>query len=232
MAAGARGERPRPRLRRRPRARCGRASTRCAAHRRATSPTARTPNGGRCAGSAAATPRSRGRAGGFERGTGFTNPVRQADAQCLVALHAASGDDHVERGTHSDEAGEPDGAAIDEWHAPAAAEHAERGVAATRRSHHTASLRPPATAKPSTAAITGLSRSMRGRPHRPVALLDHAVAFAACDRLQIGARTERAARASEDRDRRGSSASKPRNTSASSPAVGPSTALRGKGGRS
>jgi hypothetical protein len=39
--------------------------------------------------------------------------------------------------------------------------------AATRMSHHTASSRPPATANPSTAAITGLPRTMRVHPSGP-----------------------------------------------------------------
>ena len=62
--------------------------------------------------------------------------------------------------------------------------------AATRRSHQSASSRPPATAYPSIAAITGFDSRSRVGSHRPVALgVDPVV-----HRLEVGARAERPAR--------------------------------------
>ncbi len=73
---------------------------------------------------------------------------------------------------------------------------------ATRRSHHSASSSPPATAWPLIAAITGLDEPHPGRSHRTVAVGGDAVAVRAADRVQVRARAERPARSPQDGDRR------------------------------
>ena len=63
--------------------------------------------------------------------------------------------------------------------------------AATRRSHQQATSSPPATAWPSTAAITGLPSRSRVHAHRAeVAVAVHRVAAALGDALQVGAGAE------------------------------------------
>src|SRR5262245_32685678 len=64
----------------------------------------------------------------LERATLRHDPVRETHHARLVAGDAAAGEDQVERVRVADQAGEPDGAAVDQRHAPAAAEHAEDGV--------------------------------------------------------------------------------------------------------
>src|ERR1043165_1194803 len=81
-----------------------------------------------------------------------------------------------------------------------------------RTSHQSASSKPPATAGPATAALTGLSDSRGGRPARQLAVLLHAVIERVGDLLQrlrvldqaravleIPARAKRAALAPEHR---------------------------------
>src|SRR5438552_937659 len=113
-------------------------------------------------------------------------------------------------------------------------------VAATRRSHQSASSRPPATANPSTAAMTGLPSSMRDGPMgpSPSSLMSHspcfptaaprrswpaATAFRSAPAQNVPPAPVRTATASI------SSASKRRNASTIAPAVGSSTALRTSG---
>src|SRR5438132_517551 len=112
-------------------------------------------------------------------------------------------------------------------------------VAATRRSHQSASSRPPATAYPSTAAMTGFPSSMRVGPMgpSPSSLITHswpeivaprrpwpaATAFRSAPAQNVPPAPVRTATASP------SSASKRRNASTSAAAVGSSTALRTSG---
>src|SRR2546428_5268938 len=113
-------------------------------------------------------------------------------------------------------------------------------VAATRRSHQSASSRPPATAYPSTAAMTGFPSSMRDGPMGPspsslmrLSAVVHtaaprrswpeATAFRSAPAQNVPPAPVRTATASA------SSASKRRNASTSAPAVGSSTALRTSG---
>ena len=63
--------------------------------------------------------------------------------------------------------------------------------AATRRSHQTASSSPPATAWPSTAAMTGFDEGEAGRPHRSRAVLGDPVAGPRGDGLEVGPGAER-----------------------------------------
>src|SRR4051794_21260868 len=104
-------------------------------------------------------------------------------------------------------------------------------VAATRRSHHRASSSPPATANPSTAAITGLSSSIRGGPMGPgpersssIWLpLPAAIAARSAPEQNVPPAPVSTATVSS------SSASKSRNADSSASAVARSTALRVRG---
>jgi hypothetical protein len=104
-------------------------------------------------------------------------------------------------------------------------------VSATRRSHHSASSSPPATACPWTAAITGFARTMRVGPIGPspsgtgVSRFPLSVPTALRSAPAQNASPTPPRTATEDE----SSASKARNASASAEAVGPSTALRATG---
>ena len=78
---------------------------------------------------------------------------------------------------------------------------------ATRRSHQSASSRPPATAWPAIAAMTGLRQPHPGRAHRPVAVGLDAVAGGGADRRggrrrRRTCRPHRAGRRRRRRDRR------------------------------
>src|SRR5947199_7556597 len=104
--------------------------------------------------------------------------------------------------------------------------------AATRRSHHAASSRPPATACPSTAAMTGLSSSMRVGPTGPSpsrsrrlarSIPGSRIAFRSAPAQKVPFAPVRTATCSD------SSASKRRNASASAAAVGRSMALATSG---
>ena len=103
--------------------------------------------------------------------------------------------------------------------------------AATRRSHHSASSSPPATAWPSTAAITGFESSMRVGPIGPSPHVElDAVAAALGHRLQVGARAERPAGARQHRRPPARRRRRSAGTRRPAPrAVGPSTALRTSG---
>src|SRR5262245_13308195 len=102
-------------------------------------------------------------------------------------------------------------------------------VAATRRSHQMASSSPPATAYPSTAAMTGLERSMREGPIGPSPSSTtrlprpSATPFRSAPAQNVPPAPARAATAASV------SAPKRRNAAASAAAVGPSTALRTAG---
>src|SRR5437764_9102436 len=103
--------------------------------------------------------------------------------------------------------------------------------AATRRSHHRASSRPPATAWPSTAATTGFDRYIRVGPMGPLPSTETdtgrgspvARALRSAPAQKVPPAPVRTATA------RLGSASKPAKASARAPAVGPSTALRTSG---
>ena len=100
-----------------------------------------------------------------------------------------------------DEARQADGAAVDERDAPAAAEHAEHGVArgdaeiAPQRELETAGDRVPFDR-----GDHRLREQHPRRTHRAVAVRLHDVAAAVGDGLEVGARAEVAARAGQDRD--------------------------------
>ena len=72
--------------------------------------------------------------------------------------------------------------------------------AATRRSHHSASSSPPATAGPSIAAMTGLPRRSRVGPIGPGPALADGAAVALGQRLEVGAGAEVAAGSGEHGD--------------------------------
>src|SRR4029079_15986322 len=55
--------------------------------------------------------------------------VGETHAQRPVAAHAAAGEDQIERVGVPDEAGQAHIPAVDQWYAPAPAEHAEHRVA-------------------------------------------------------------------------------------------------------
>ena len=105
--------------------------------------------------------------------------------------------------------------------------------AATRRSHQIASSSPPATANPSTAAMTGFDSSHAGRAHRPIDSVDVPVDPVAptVDDRRRGPPPNRTCRPrrSAPPPSTSSSASNARNASARAAAVGPSTALRTSG---
>ena len=180
-------------------------------------------------GSAASSCASVARRG--ERAARLGQPVGEPHAQRFVAADAAAGEDEIERVRVADQAGQADRAAVDERHAPAPAEHAEHRVA-----RGDPQVAPDRELEPAgdrvaldrgdhrlrrAACASGPSDRRRRRCTR--------VAASFADRLQVGARAERAVRAGEDRDAASSSASNARNASASSAAVGRSTALRACG---
>ena len=153
---------------------------------------------------AAGARRARARAceRGVERAARFGQAVGEAHAQRFVAADTASGEDEIERVRVADQAREPHRAAVDERHAPTPAEHAEHRVA--RRDPQVAPQRELEPARDRVALDRGdhrLGEQHAGRSHRAVAAVGHRVAAAFADRLQVGARAERAVRAGEDRDR-------------------------------
>ena len=104
--------------------------------------------------------------------------------------------------------------------------------AATRRSHQTASSRPPATAWPSTAAMTGFDSAEPGGTHRTRSVLGDAVAGPRRHGLEVGAGAERPAGAGQDGDGgTGVGVERLEGRRAGRSAVGRSTALR-RAGRS
>ena len=56
------------------------------------------------------------------------DPVGETHGSGLLRVDGSTGQDHVECSRLADQAREPDGAAVDEWHAEATAEDAEGGV--------------------------------------------------------------------------------------------------------
>ena len=125
-----------------------------------------------------------------------THPLR------LRGVDRASGEDQVQRPAGPDQPGQPHGAPVDQRHAPATAEHAEHGI----RSGHPqvapgASSRPPATAYPSMAAITGFDSRIRVGPIGPSPSSVDPVAVLGADRLEVRTGAERAAVAVQHRDR-------------------------------
>ena len=132
----------------------------------------------------------------------------------------------------ADQPRQPDGAEIDQRDTEAAAEDAEKVAfsATTRRSAHSASSMPPATANPSTAAITGFdSRSRLGpmgaiEPRLPISRFlfgsPDATALRSAPAQKVPPAPVKTATDAA------ASASNARNASTSFRAVKPSTALR------
>ncbi len=99
------------------------------ARRSGRGPTARRTSGGRCAGSPAGTPRARGPARPRRRARRPARPAGwRGPSQGLVAADAPPGEDQVEGVAVADQPRQPDGAAVDQRHAPAPAVDAEDGV--------------------------------------------------------------------------------------------------------
>lgn len=96
------------------------------------------------------------------------HPVCQSHPQGFFRVDGAAGQNHVHGPAMADDAGQPDGTAVDQGtpqrrqKTPNTAE-----ASATRMSHISASSRPPATAYPETAAMTGLEKCMRVGPMGP-----------------------------------------------------------------
>ena len=139
---------------------------------------------------------------GGERLPRRDDPVGQADGQRLCGVDGPAGEDHV----HGP-AGADDAAAAGRCRRRSAARpsggrtpRTPRSSDATRRSHHSASSSPPATACPSTAAITGLPQPHPGRSHRPITVVGEAVAAFGADGRQVGACAEHPAGAVQDGD--------------------------------
>ncbi len=101
--------------------------------------------------------------------------------------------------------------------------------AATRRSHQRASSRPPATAWPSTAAITGFESSMRVGPIGPSPCSSTRFTRPVCIAFRSAPAQKQPPTPVSTATARSASPSKRRKASASSAAVGPSTALRASG---
>ena len=103
--------------------------------------------------------------------------------------------------------------------------------AATRRSHHSASSRPPATACPSTAAMTGLPTSIRDRPSGASPSTSRRGPRGSSGDIEV--RSAPAQNVSRAPVRMAtfneSSTANSRNAPARADAVGPSTALRTSG---
>ena len=106
--------------------------------------------------------------------------------RALGALNGASIEDHVVGERRTDEPGQADRAAVNKAPPPPAI-HAERGVLGGSSQMHTASSSPPATAGPSTAAMTA-ERSRRVSPSDRDGAVDP-VAVPGRDRLEVSACT-------------------------------------------
>ena len=126
-----------------------------------------------------------------------TTRVARPIAQRLVGADRPAGEDQVERAALTDQARQAHRAAVDQRHAPAPAEDAERRVVghdpqvAPERQ-----LEPARDRVPSTAAITGLPSTSRVGPIGPspsTATRFTRVAAGFGHRLEVGAGAERAA---------------------------------------
>ena len=131
----------------------------------------RAPRAGRCAGTPAAAPRAAGRAP-RRAGPGLAgrdHAVDQPDPQRLVGGDRAAGEDQVERPAGRRSAGAAAPCRRRSAARPSAGRRrrGSRPRPTTRRSHQIASSRPPATACPSIAAITGLLSRIRVGPIGP-----------------------------------------------------------------
>ena len=124
------------------------------------------------------------------------HPVGQAHRQRLRGGDRPPGQDHVQRPAQPDHAGQPHRAAVDQRHAPAAAEHAQHRVllghpqVAPQRQ-----LQAAGHGVPGDRGDHRLGQPQPGRPHRPVAVRRGPVAVRAADRLEVGPGAERPARA-------------------------------------
>lgn len=138
----------------------------------------------------------------FQRRPGRHHAVHQADGERLVGLHRAPGEDQVQRPPLADDARQAHGAAVDQRHAEAPAEHTEHGVLG----HH------PQVCQQRQLQAAGHGMALDGsdqrlgqlhaaRPHGPVAVRLQAVAPLAVlgHRRQVGTGAEGAAAASEHR---------------------------------
>ena len=133
------------------------------------------------------------------------DPRREPHAQRLLGAHRASGEHEVEGPPLPDQPREAHGAAVDERHAPAPAEHAEHRVVG----HH-AQVAPQRELEATGDRVALDRRDHRlgqdppRRAHRPVAVERDPVAPLPAGlghRLEVGARAERAAGAGQHRDR-------------------------------
>ena len=152
--------------------------------------------------SAHASARGSACAGGHDLG-------HQAHGMGLGGVDETAGEDQVQRSAEADDARQALGAAVDRAARPSAVRgiRAWRSPSAMRRSHHSASSRPPARHQPSIAAIVGLDGVRRVKPSGPSAPASRGANDV--DVLEVGARAERdAAGTGEDQTRASSSASK------------------------
>ena len=134
---------------------------------------------------------------------GRHHPVREPDRQRLVRLDRAAGEDQVQRPALPDQPRQPHGAAVDQRHAPAPAEHPEH----RRRVRHPQvapqrQLQPAGHRVPADRRDHRLRQHHARRAHRAVAVRDRPVSSIGADRLEIRARAERRSHAGEHRDRR------------------------------
>ena len=95
----------------------------------------------------------------------LTRPMRER----LVGLDHPPGEDHVQRAAEADDPRQALGAAVDQRHAPAALGEAERASprVAMRRSHHSASSRPPARHQPRSRRSSAWTGCRRVKPSGP-----------------------------------------------------------------
>jgi hypothetical protein len=99
----------------------------------------------------------------------FHNAVDQPHAQRLFRTDRPASQDEVEGTAYPDQSRQPLGASVNEGDTEAAAEDTPSTavLSAIRKSHQQASSRPPATAYPEIAAITGFESFIRVGPMGP-----------------------------------------------------------------
>ena len=99
-----------------------------------------------------------------------SQPVGEAHHACLLAAHAAAGEDHVERVAVADQARQADRAAVDQRHTPAPAVDAEHGILGgdPQIAHH-GQLEPACDGVSLDGGDHRLAEHHSRRAHRPVA---------------------------------------------------------------
>lgn len=140
---------------------------------------------------------------GGQRLAGPDHAAGQPHCQGLVGVDRAAGEDHVQRPPHADDARQAHGAAVDQRHAPAAAEHAEHGIVL----HHPqvgqqGQFEAPGDGVSADRGNQRFGQGHPGRPHRAgCAAVGHerVAARGIADGGQIGAGAEMAARAAQHR---------------------------------